>query len=481
VRPAPRIQRRIATFVPPLLVALLALPFVLHQNAWWEWSTALWLLERQAAYVSAHGAPTLFLHSGAGAFNAFYVFYGGLTFSILAYPAAVLGAWPVFAAATAGAMAAGYAGIWWTARNLGLSHQLAILPAAAFATTPYLLTDLYGRGAWAELVAVNAAAVMLGGLTALVWRPDRRYGRAFAALAASGAVVAGTHNVTLLVSTLLLPLLLLAVLPLAPRSAGLRGTVKRLTRGLVAVVLGVGLTGAWLVPNLWLGPDTYISDPAISHGVLQEKVELLRISNVLSPWPAKPAADPGRWIYAQGPVLAMAWTLMALSTIVWARRRRPDRVTAAAGALVAVSTGVLLLIVDPQWWAGVPPPGPGGPVADAPDPLPGDRRRAGDHRGAHRARGASGATADDRSAHGRSLRPGRHGALHRRRHEGRREAAGAAAAPRRRTRGHRASDLLGPESLHPGSVPDRPSSGRSAADGRAPRRVRRGPDDVGPR
>ncbi|MDX6714048.1 MAG: hypothetical protein QOH30_606, partial [Baekduia sp.] len=56
-------ERRVATVLPPLLVGLLALPFVLHQNSWWEWNTALWLLERQTAHVSAHGVPTLFVHT----------------------------------------------------------------------------------------------------------------------------------------------------------------------------------------------------------------------------------------------------------------------------------------------------------------------------------------------------------------------------------------------------------------------------------
>src|SRR4051794_33217615 len=91
-------QRRLATWVPPLVVGLVALPFVLRQNAYWEWTTAYWLLERQAAHVSAHGAPTLYLHTNAGSFYAFYAFYAGFTLSILAYPAALVGAWPVFAA-----------------------------------------------------------------------------------------------------------------------------------------------------------------------------------------------------------------------------------------------------------------------------------------------------------------------------------------------------------------------------------------------
>lgn len=351
--PSPGTERRIATFVPPLLVGLLAVPFILHQNAWWEWTTAFWLLERQTDFVAAHGIPTMFLHTDSGAFDAFYVFYAGFTFSVLAYPAAVVGAWPVFAASCAAAMVAGYVGIWWTARNLGLSHRLAILPGLAFATTPYLLTELYGRGSWAELVGANAAAVVLGGLTSLVWRAGGNRGRALAALTGGGAVLAGTHNLSLLMATLVLPIVVAALMPLAPRPAGLRGGARALGTGLGAIAAGVGLTGAWLLPNLWLGPDTYVASAKLSATTLHGGGALVRLSNVLSPWPRVPAGFAGS-IYAQISVLALAWALAALLTIAWARRRAPDRVVAAATALIATGGVLLALVVHPSWWLSFP-------------------------------------------------------------------------------------------------------------------------------
>ncbi|HMJ35003.1 MAG TPA: hypothetical protein VK501_13910 [Baekduia sp.] len=348
-------ERRIVTFVPPLVVALLALPFVLRQNAWWEWATAYWLLERQTEYVSAHGVPTFFLHTNQGTFYAFYVFYGGFTYSVLAYPAVLLGAWTVFAATTVAMFVAGYLGIWWTARNLGLSARLAVLPAAVYATTPYVLSALYGRGAWAELVAVGGAAVMLGAVTALLWRPDRGRAKPLAGLVGAGAIVAGTHNLTLLMGAVCLPMMVAALLPLAPRSGGIGAMVRTLARGLAAIALGVGLTGAWLVPNLWLGPDTLIAAAAGNEDVLRENASLLTVSNALSPWPTVPAELRGTfWLFVQPPVLAMLWALAALSTVAWTRRRAPDRTLVAAAALVALGTGLLLLVVDPLWWLSFP-------------------------------------------------------------------------------------------------------------------------------
>src|SRR5215218_2945450 len=195
---SPAAERRIVTFLPPLFVAALLIPFAMRQNAWYEWENAYWFLQRQAEHVSAHGVPTLFLHTKDGSFYPFFLYYGGFTIGLLAYPAVLFGAWPVFLASMVAAVVGGYLGIWWTALSLGLSRRLAVLPALIYATTPYVLSDAYGRGAWAELVAVNAVAVMLGGWMALLGA-DARYPKlALAALAGSGAVLAGTHNVTLL-------------------------------------------------------------------------------------------------------------------------------------------------------------------------------------------------------------------------------------------------------------------------------------------
>ncbi len=348
-------MRRLTTFGPPLLLGLLALPFILRQNSWWEWGNAYWLLERQTAYVSAHGEPTLFLHNASGAYNPFYAYYSGFTLSLLAYPAVLLGTWPVFVASVVAAMVGGYLGIWWTARNLGLSPQLAILPGLTFATTPYVLSEIYGRGAWAELVAVNAAAVVLGAVTALLWRsePARSRGPAIAALVASSAVLAGTHNITLMLSVVLLPLMLVVLLPL--RGRGRTPVVPELAWTAAAVILGVGLTAAWLLPNLWFGRSTLVADPSMfRNNTFTETFGVLNLSNVFSPLPRLPPELPGRWLYAQAPAIAAAWSLIAFGALLWLRRRRLDRVLPAMAALLALGVALSLLIVNSTWWTSFP-------------------------------------------------------------------------------------------------------------------------------
>jgi hypothetical protein len=344
--------RRAATYVPPLLVGLLALPFIQRQNSWWEWNNVFWMLERQTEHVKAHGVPTFFLHNLSGAFNPFFVYYAGFTCSLLAYPAALFGAWPVFAASVVVAIVCGYLGIWWTARNLGLSAPLAVLPALIFATTPYVLSEMYGRGAWAELIAVNAVAVMLGALTALLWHPERRRLPAYAALVASAAMVCGTHNLTLLMAAVLLPLLLLVVLPLRP--AGSAPLLPSLARAGIALALGAGLTAAWLIPNLWFGPSTWVSQAVLNEREFTDTHGQLALSNVLSPLPAIPDEFHGRWVFDQPPVTAMAWALLAFALIFALQRQGSRRVAYAVAGIVALAVALMLLIVHPFWWLHFP-------------------------------------------------------------------------------------------------------------------------------
>ncbi len=84
-------------------------------------------------------------------------------------------------------------------------------PACCSRRAPYFVSNLYGRGAWAEFVALGRSRVALGAATSLLAgaraaaQPDHR--RA----GARGRRVAGTHNLTLLFGAILaVPLLLRA-------------------------------------------------------------------------------------------------------------------------------------------------------------------------------------------------------------------------------------------------------------------------------
>jgi hypothetical protein len=345
-------ERRLITFVPPLVVALLVLPFVLRQNSWFEWSNPYWFLQRQTEHVAATGRPTLFLHLDSGAFYPWFVYYAGPVTALLAYPAVVLGPWTTFVLATVAVTVAGYLGVWWTGRNLGLSRRLAVLPALTFAAAPYVVCEIYGRAAWPELGAIDAAAVLLGGLTALMMRPDGRRVGALAAVTGATAVIAGTHNLTLMLAAIILPLTLLALLPLRPPDAAPLG--RAVLRAGAATALGLGLTAAWLLPNLWYGHDTTIAQAFVSDGILTENFGgVTSFSNLLAPWPRIPSQIPGREVYPQAPALVLAWVVVMLA-VVLVRRTPPRRVTAASAALVALAAGLIVLVANPTWWLHFP-------------------------------------------------------------------------------------------------------------------------------
>jgi hypothetical protein len=300
--------------------------------------------------------PTFFLHTREGSFYPFFVFYGGFTTTLLAYPAALFGAWPVFLASMVASVVGGYLGIWWAARNLGLSRRLAVLPGLIYATTPYVLSDAYGRGAWAELVAVNAAAVMVGAWTALLRPMAQHRTLALAALVGSAAVLAGTHNVTLLMAAAVLPLVMLALVPFTTAGMGRPAALRSFGLGVIATVLGVGLPAAWLVPNFWLGPSTVIANVGVNEVMISGMAPFQRVTNVLSPWPVVPKEFTGAmWIYAQAPVFAIGWVLVAFAAVaIGSRRGTPRGLVASSVALLAVGAGVFVLVVHPLWWLHFP-------------------------------------------------------------------------------------------------------------------------------
>lgn len=332
-----------------LAVGLIALPFIVHQNAWYEWANALWLLDLQTAHVAAHGIPTYFIHAPEEYFYPFYVFYGGTTFSVLAYPAVVFGAWPVFAATTAGAFIASSAGMSWTARNLGVPPRLALAPGVLFALTPYSVSNLYGRGAWTELVAAGALAVALGAATSLTSGRARSKPTTIAVLALAVAAIAGTHNITLLLSALLAPLLGLSLLPLLHDSR--RELVHRHLLVLAGAATGVAICGAFLIPDIWLSGRTVASTTAPVF--LKELNGFDSFSAIFNPALSQPSGTVGTDMRTQTLVAPLVWLIVMAA--IGARRRWLSRRTVAALVSIGLLTiATALLITHPSWWSSFP-------------------------------------------------------------------------------------------------------------------------------
>jgi hypothetical protein len=176
---------------------------------------------------------------------------------------------------------------------------------------------------------------------------------ALAAVTASVAVIAGTHNLTLLLSVIVLPPALIALVLLRPRSAD-APLWPAAVRAVGAAALGLGLVAAWLLPNLWYGRDTLISQAWVNDQYLEESFNgVNNLGNLLAPWPKVPAQIPGRWVYPQAPTLVLIW-VVAMLAVVLVRRRRPLRTTASSVVLLALTAGLLVVVGNPRWWLHFP-------------------------------------------------------------------------------------------------------------------------------
>lgn len=336
-------------WLPHALVGLLAVPFIVSQNSWFEWGNALWLLQLQTAHVAVYGLPSYFIDAPGQYFYPQNVFYAGPLFSLLAYPSVLFGAWTVFAAGTAAIFTASSAGISWTARNLGVPARLAILPGVLFACTPYLVSDLYGRGAWTELAAVAAFAVALGAATAITTGRARSPRVAVAVLALCVAAIAGSHNITLLLGALIAPPLALALLPVLRTTR--REAIHRHLLVLAGAVIGVALCGAFLAPDVWLSGRTVIQ--TTTKYLLAVLWPFDSFTSIFHPGLALPAGETATDFHSQTLVSPLVWIAAVAAVLTW--RRAFDRPTARSlGGLVIIGVGVTLLIVDPSWWLSFP-------------------------------------------------------------------------------------------------------------------------------
>ena len=335
--------------MPHVAVGLIALPFVVRQNSWFEWANSLWLLDLQTTHVAAHGIPTYFIDAPRQYFYPNFVFYGGPTYSALAYPSVIFGTWAVFAATTVSAFIAASAGVSWTARNLGVPSGLAVLPGVLFALTPYAVSNLYGRGAWTELVAVGALGVALGAATSLTSGRARNRPVTVAVLAVAVAAIAGTHNITLLFSALMAPLLALSVLPMLHESRP--ELIHRHLLVLAGAVTGVAICGAFLAPDIWLSGRTIAT--AGAQGILHALNGFDSFGIVFSPVLRQPSGTVGTDLHTQTLLAPLVW-LIVTAAIAVRRRWLSPRASVALALMGLLGIVTALLITHPSWWLSFP-------------------------------------------------------------------------------------------------------------------------------
>ena len=150
--------------IATLAVLLIASPLLFTSDGFApDFTNELWLAGYQQHVIAAHLHPTLFLQTQQGVFYPEFAFFGVTLFALTGALAVVLGGSTIlaFEAVTLAAIAAAYGGLFWLARQLGVKGLLAHAPAIVFVTSAYYISDLYGKGAWAEFMAVSMLPLVL--------------------------------------------------------------------------------------------------------------------------------------------------------------------------------------------------------------------------------------------------------------------------------------------------------------------------------
>jgi hypothetical protein len=334
--------------IATLAVLLIASPLLFTSDGFVaDFTNELWLASYQHHVIAAHLHPTLFLQTQqGGVFYPLFAFYGGTLFALTGALAVVLGGSTIlaFEAVTVAAIAAAYGGLFWLARQLGVKGLLAHAPAIVFVTSAYYVTNLYGRGAWAEFMAVSMLPLVLAASLRLVRRRWRFW--PVACLVAASALFSGSHNITLLWGSTLAVVALAVYWLASGRTRELPWRRMLAVAGLIA--LGVGLNGWFLLPDISYAHRTIISAREIAWS---ETGFFNTFGVIFDPLRMVPSESGTPALYVQAPVLALVWGLLALPLSWRERRLRAGVVTA-----LIVLAGVLVVIMSSGAWSLLPTP-----------------------------------------------------------------------------------------------------------------------------
>jgi hypothetical protein len=332
--------------IATLAVLLFASPLLFTSNGFApDFTNDMWLVAYQQHAIAAHVHPTLFLHTQQlGVFYPLFAFYGGTLFAVTGALAVVLGGSTVlaFEVATLAAIAAAYGGLFWLARQLGVKGLLAHAPALVFLTSAYYVSILYGKGAWAEFMAVSALPLVLAASLRLV-RGRFSFWPA-ASLVAATVVFSGSHNITLLWGSTLVVGALVVYWLLSGASRELPWRRMLAVAGLI--VLGGALNAWFLLPNVSYAHDANVA----SHIVPWSATRLYNTFGMLfDPLREVPTGNETPGLYVQAPVLALVWGLIALPLSL-----RYRRLWAGVATGLIVLAGLLVLTMSSAAWSSLP-------------------------------------------------------------------------------------------------------------------------------
>jgi hypothetical protein len=312
---------------PVLLITALTWPLLFtsaHFNT--DWLMHLWYLWHESLAIRANDLPSLFIHYSHSVFYPEYAFYGGTLYALAGALSLLLGDAPLttYILTYCISFTAAYGGWYWLARSAGVGYWPSHIPGFIFVTSASYITTLYGRGDWQEFVGVSTIPLMVAaGLSVL--RADHLRFLPALALAGTGIVFFGGHNMTMLWGTTFLMLVGLAVIiwiPQARKELRWRGVIH------VAILLiPAALANAWfLLPAIAYESHTLIGsgfqygfrywhDILIKHMPLVAAGRLFTLSRAASRGP-----EEANLVFSL-PVPAMAWVLAGSVILVRAGSR----------------------------------------------------------------------------------------------------------------------------------------------------------------
>lgn len=329
------------------LIAVLVVggPALFTNNGFfYDYTNHLWLVWVQEQAISQHLSPTYFVSApNVGIFYPFFMFYGGTLYAATGALGAILGgsATIAYVAVSTAAIAAAYGSLVWLARQLGVRSWAAHAPAVTYVASAYYVTNIYGRGAWPEFIATSMLPLVASSGLSLLRAPRVRIGPCI--LFVVGVILlAGSHNITLLLGTIALVALGVglvlalgrAILP-TPGRAALIGALA---------VLSVGVDAWFLLPDL-----VHASSTAISTAIIPWSP----YSDLYTPWAmfdplrtvARLSGCPG--LFVQTPDWFLAWSLVT-GAVFWAGAGRGLRRIATLLLTLLVLT-LLAVMVEPIW------------------------------------------------------------------------------------------------------------------------------------